>query len=74
MWTFVEKPKEKPPAQSKAKGKQSLQHSVHVVVPHQKADRLENLFLERKAPASQQLGLMHGKPTMQIPEIIANIS
>lgn len=61
MWTFVEKPKEETPAQPKRRGKTSLRQSVHLVVPHHKADRLENLFLERKAPAKQELGLMHGK-------------
>jgi hypothetical protein len=61
MWTFFEKPKEETPAQSKRRGKTSLPRSVYLVVPHYKADRLENLFLERKAPAKQELGLMHGK-------------
>lgn len=61
MWTFVEKPKEEPPAKSKARAKTSLRRTTHAVVPHYMADRLENLFSERKAPAKQQLGLMHGK-------------
>lgn len=63
MWTFIEKQKEELPAKSKARGKASLRHSFHVAVPHHRADRLENLFLERKAPARQELGLMHGKCT-----------
>lgn len=61
MWTSVEEPKEETPVQSKRRGGTSLRHSVHLVVPHHKDDRLENIFLERKAPAKQKLGLMHGK-------------
>lgn len=61
MWAFVEKPMEEPPAKPKARAKTTLRRTTHAVVPHHMADRLENLFSERKAPAKQQLGLMHGE-------------